>query len=105
MAGSQAFEWLCEALENGSSLERLEARGTIRIALKEAGLEPRSVSPSELIVVVQRILPRELRQRGVADETSLCERFVSGLRSLEVSGARPTSDTPDAIFRRLGGEL
>jgi hypothetical protein len=104
MAGSQAFEWLCEALTAGSSLERLEARGTVRIALKEAGLEARSVSPSELAVVVQRILPRELRQRGVTDEAGLCERFVAGLRNLESHGSRASADTPDAIFRRLGGE-
>ena len=105
MAGSQAFEWLCEALEAHSSLERLEARGTVRIALKEAGLEARTVTPSELCVVVQRILPRELRQRGVTGETSLCERFAAGLRSLDAGPARAASDTPDAIFRRLGGEL
>jgi hypothetical protein len=104
MAGSQAFEWLCEALTTSSSLERLEARGTVRIALKEAGLEARSVSPNELGVVVQRILPRELRQRGVADESALCERLMAGLRNLESQGARSATDTPDAIFRRLGGE-
>ena len=89
MAGSQAFEWLCEALTESSSLERLEAR---------------SVSPSELAVVVQRILPRELRQRGVSDEAGLCERLVAGLRTLDSQGARGGADTPDAIFRRLGGE-
>src|SRR5690606_5066988 len=64
MAGSQAFEWLCEAIEAGTSLERLEARGTVRIALKQAGLEARSATAAELAVVVGKILPRELRQRG-----------------------------------------
>jgi len=105
MAGSQAFEWLCEALESSSTLERLEARGTVRIALKEAGLEARTVTPSELRVVVEKVLPHELRQRGVADESALCERFNSGLRHLESSSSRPAEDTPDAIFRRLGGGL
>lgn len=104
MAGSSAFEWLCAALEESTTLERLEARGTVRIALKEAGLEPRSVAPSELRVVVQKLLPRELRQRGVADEATLCERLASGLRVLETQTAAPAADTPDAIFRRLGGE-
>jgi hypothetical protein len=104
MAGSQAFEWLCEALETSTSLERLEARGTVRIALKEAGLEARSVSPTEMMVVVDRILPRELRQRGVADEAGLCSRLQAGLRQLGASAAPSSQDTPDAIFRRLGGE-
>jgi hypothetical protein len=105
MAGSQAFEWLCEAIEADTSLERLEARGTVRIALKDAGLEARTVTPAELVVVVQKILPRELRQRGVDDEAALCERLCSGLRSLDVSGVRASSESPDAIFRRLGGGL
>jgi phosphate-selective porin len=104
MAGSQAFEWLCEAIETGTSLERLEARGTVRIALKEAGLEARTATPAELAVVVAKVLPRELRQRGVADEAALCGRLAAGLRNLDV-GAQPVPDTPDAIFRRLGGGL
>ncbi len=105
MAGSQAFEWLCEAIEADTSLERLEARGTVRLALKDAGLEAGSVTPAELGVVVQKILPRELRQRGVTNEAALCERYSSGLASLEVSSVRAPSDSPDAIFRRLGGGL
>jgi len=105
MAGSSAFEWLCTALEESTTLERLEARGTIRIALKEAGLEPRTVTPSELRVVVQKILPRELRNRGVQNEAALCDRLVSGLQVLERQPGAPSADTPDAIFRRLGGEL
>ena len=105
MAGSSAFEWLCTALEESTTLERLEARGTVRIALKDAGLEPRTVTPSELKVVVQKILPRELRQRGVAGEAALCDRLVSGLQVLESQPSAPAADTPDAIFRRLGGEV
>ena len=105
MAGSSAFEWLCTALEETTTLERLEARGTVRIALKEAGLEPRTVAPSELRVVVQNILPRELRNRGVPNEAALCDRMVAGLQVLERQPGSQAADTPDAIFRRLGGEL
>ena len=105
MAGSSAFEWLCTALEESTTLERLEARGTVRIALKEAGLEPRTVTPSELRVVAQKILPRELRNRGVGNEAALCDRMVAGLQVLERQPGGAATDTPDAIFRRLGGEL
>jgi len=103
MAGSQAFEWLCEAIEAATPLERLEARGTVRIALKQAGLEARTATAAELAVVVAKILPRELRQRGVTDEDVVCSRLTAGLRTLDVGG-QPATDTPDAIFRRLGGE-
>jgi hypothetical protein len=105
MAGSSAFEWLCTALEESTTLERLEARGTVRIALKEAGLEPRTVTSSELRVVAHKILPRELRNRGVANEAALCDRMVAGLQVLENQPGSAAADTPDAIFRRLGGEL
>jgi hypothetical protein len=104
MAGSTAFEWLCTALEESTTLERLEARGTVRIALKEAGLEPRTVTPSEMRVVAQKVLPRELRQRGVQNEAALCDRLIAGLQVLETKGGGAAADTPDAIFRRLGGE-
>ena len=105
MAGSQAFEWLCEAIEAGTALARLEARGTVRIALKDAGLEARAVTPAELTVVVQKILPRELRQRGVTDEAKLCGRLVAGLANPAAPAAGAAPDSPDAIFRRLGGGL
>lgn len=104
MAGSTAFEWVCSALEESTSLERLEARGTVRIALKEAGLEPRTVNAAEMRVVAQKVLPRELRQRGVQNEVALCDRLVSGLQVLESQSTSAGADTPDAIFRRLGGE-
>lgn len=104
MAGSSAFEWVCTALEESTTLERLEARGTVRIALKEAGLEPRTVTASEMRVVAQKVLPRELRQRGVQNETALCDRLVAGLQVLEGQSSGAGADTPDAIFRRLGGE-
>jgi len=105
MAGSSAFEWLCTALEESTSLERLEARGTVRIALKEAGLEPSSATARELRVVVEKVLPRELRQRGVANDVEVCQRLTAGLKVLESESRGPAADTPDAIFRRLGGEL
>jgi len=104
MAGSTAFEWLCTALEESTTLERLEARGTVRIALKEAGLEPGSATPRELRVVAEKVLPRELRQRGVANEAEVCRRLAAGLQVLEGESRGPAADTPDAIFRRLGGE-
>jgi hypothetical protein len=104
MAGSTAFEWLCTALEESTTLERLEARGTVRIALKEAGLEPRTVTAAEMRVVAQKVLPRELRQRGVQNESALCDRLIAGLQTLEGQAGSSAADTPDAIFRRLGGD-
>ncbi len=101
MADSAAFDWLCSRLEEGTSLDRLEARGTVRLALKQAGLEARSVTPDQMKVVVEKVLPDELASRGVEDGGALCARWATGLGALEAdTGA---GDAPDEVFRRLGG--
>jgi hypothetical protein len=100
MADTRAFDFVCEQLEAGTSLGRLEARGTVRLALKQAGLEPRSVTPEQIAVVVARILPGELGSRGVENGAALCASICADLRHLE---AGEIGETPDAVFQRLGG--
>jgi hypothetical protein len=100
MADTRAFGLVCEQLEAGTPLERLEARGTVRLALKKAGLEARSVTSEQMSVVVSRMLPEELSNRGVEGAASLCESIAADLKHLEAGDVR---ETPDAIFRRLGG--
>jgi len=100
MADSAAFDFVCGELERGTSLDRLEARGTVRLALKEAGLEARSVSPDQIAVVVEKLLPSELEARGIGDAAALCARIRSGLGSVARDA---TVETPDAVFQRLGG--
>jgi hypothetical protein len=95
-----AFEHACESLERLTQLSRLEARGTMRIALKEAGLEPGTVKAAELGVVARKVLPNELAARGIADAESICERLRSDLAGIQDSAS---ADTPEAVFARLGG--
>lgn len=101
MADSQAFTIACEQLEQASSLERIEARGTVRLALKEAGLDAASVTGSQLTVVVDKILPRELDARGVTDSAGVCATIKSAL------AAAPDTDgpgnSPEDVFSRLAG--
>jgi hypothetical protein len=101
MADSAAFEWICNELEQATSLDRLEARGTVRLALKGAGLEARSVTPDQMKVVVEKVLPKELETRGIEDSALVCTRLLPGLGSVV---AEPSAgDMPDEVFRRLGG--
>ncbi len=100
MADSQAFEFVCTALEERTSLDRLAARGTVRIALKQAGLEARTVSPDQMAVVLDRILPAELGSRGIDGGEEVCAAIATGVSGL--SGG-DTGETPDAVFQRLGG--
>jgi hypothetical protein len=100
MANASAFECACEVLEHDTGLERLAARGTVRIALKEAGLDAQSVQPTQMAVVVQRVLPELLRARGVETPEVVCTRIRERLAKVK---DELTAESPDAVFRRLGG--
>ena len=100
MSASPAFAALTEALENASHLDRHEARGTVRLALKRAGLDAGSVIASELQVVIDKILPAELQRRGVDED--VCARLTSAITALPAQD-RSAADSPEAVFQRLGG--
>ena len=100
MKDSAAFETACARLEDGGALDRLVARGTIRIVLKAAGLQPKTVTGRELAVAVERLLPAELSARGVREPEPLCASIAEALVAVE---NRAEDDTPEAIFARLAG--
>ena len=99
MADSPSFELACQVLERSTSLDRLEARGTIRLALKTAGLEARDVTAEQMGTVVEKLLPRELRNRGVDNGDAACAEIAAGLRGIR---SQTAAETPEAIFKRLG---
>lgn len=101
MADSAAFEWVCDQLEERTSLSRLEVRGTVRLALKQAGLEAANVRPDQMKVVLEKVLPGELDSRGVDAGAEVCRSLTAGLAALDTRGSG--GETPDQIFRRLGG--
>lgn len=99
MAEATTFDFVCDELERGTSLDRLEARGTVRIAAKQAGLDPNTATPAELAVVVEKVLPGELASRGIEGAASLCEALAKRVAVRAPGDAR---ETPEAIFARLG---
>lgn len=98
MSESSAFSWLCTQLEGTTGFSRLEARGTVRIALKELGLLPADLTPAQASSVAEHVLPRELGARGVEGADALCRRLAAEAKTLrdERSGA-----APDEIFGQL----
>jgi hypothetical protein len=100
MAETEAFDFVCSQLESRTSLDRLAARGTVRIALKQAGLDPRSVTPEQMAVVMEKVMPNELASRGVQGGAGICSDIAGKVRRL-ITGVG--SETPDVVFRRLGG--
>ena len=101
MAESPAFSWICRELENGTDLDRLEARGTIRLALKTSGLDASTVLPEQMCVVIEKVLPGELDARGVASVEEVCARLAIGISRIDSGGL---AESPDQVFRRLGGD-
>ena len=99
MAESPVFERICDVFERSSSLDRLESRGTVRLALKEAGLGANDVTASQMLVVLEKILPQALKARGVDDVESLLGQAAGALSHVDV-GAQP--DSPESVFERLG---
>ena len=72
MATAPAFDLASEELERWTFFNRLESRGTLRLAVREAGLDPHSVTASQMAGVVENFLPRELRSRGVERGEAIC---------------------------------
>ena len=99
MADSAPFEWLCGELERATSLDRLTARGAVRIVLKHAGLETWNVTSSQIGVVLQKRLPAELRARGIHDGDAHCRSIAARLAALDPGDAPGTA--PEDHFRRL----
>jgi len=100
--GSPAFEWAADELEKLSRLSRLEARGTLRIALKEAGLLPKGVNYRSMLVVFERVLPQMLGRRGVKDAPEICRVMAGLLRDRAGMEGSSDMDTPEKVFARMG---
>ena len=103
MADAPAFDWVCSELEQRTCLDRLETRGTVRLALKEAGLDPRSLTAIQMKVVIEKVMPAELESRGVENAESVCRELGPGLDHLAAEGDDSSRETPEAVFRRLAG--
>ena len=101
MADATAFQRVCSELEGGTGLSTLEARGTVRLALKAAGFDSKSVKPEQMSVVVRRVLPGELSLRGIEGAEGLCERIAGTLAGCADASA-PAEESPEDVFRRLG---
>ena len=98
------FDLAAERLEHHTSLDLLQARGTLRLALKAAGLQPAGLTMDQLRVAFERVLPGELETRGVGDAASVCGAVVDDVACSPVAGAGAESANVDEVFRRLGGD-
>ena len=95
------FDFVAEELERRTQLEKLEARGTIRLALKSAGLSAREVTGEQMAVVLEQVMPAELGPRGVEDAAALCAELARAVAGFTPTGGEPSGVSPEDVFRRL----
>ncbi len=97
------FDLAAERLGHHTRLNRLAARGTLRIALKSAGLTVKSVTARNLCVVFEKVMPGELDSRGVSGVQAVCAAVLADLQSAGGAAEDASATSPEEVFRRLSG--
>jgi len=97
------FDIAAEKLEGSTEMDRLAARGTLRIAIKEAGLDPHKLTIPQLRAVFEKLMPKELDARGVSDAAAKCEATMDEIARSADAIDIASSASPDDVFKRLGG--
>jgi hypothetical protein len=95
------FDFVSDELERLTKLEKLEARGTVRLALKAAGLDVRTVTTPQMVATLQKVMPNEIRARGVEHGDKICQTIVTSLEAAHPGSGAVNPESPEAIFRRL----
>ena len=96
------FDTASQLLEQKSDLSRLEARGTLRLTLKAAGLDPNHLTLKQLQAVFDKVRPEELEMRRIGDAVDVCASVMEALSGTVDLDTDQTSS--DEIFSRLGGD-
>jgi len=94
VAGSPAFETVCSELACARGMDRWTARGTLQLSLMDAGLDSSSVNASQLAIVVERLLPRQLAQNQGVDVASVCARLRDVIAMLAADEGSTDADLP-----------
>ncbi len=95
------FEFVASELQKRSGLENLEARGTLRLALKSSGLTAREVTPLQMTVVLNQVMPRELKMPGIENPEAVCEELSQAVKGIKTEGGESAGTSPEDVFRRL----
>jgi hypothetical protein len=98
---STIFDFVAEEVERTTELGKLEARGTLRLALKESGFRADAITAQQMAVVLERVMPQELTSRGVENAEPLCSSLAMALREFKDAVEEQGSASPESIFRRL----
>lgn len=98
---STIFDFISAEIERRTDLGRLEARGTVRLALKESGFDVDAITTREMSVVLERVMPDSLTSRGVPDSGVLCGTLATLLRDFKEAVEGQGKASPESVFARL----
>ena len=102
MRDSPVFDHTCEQLQRETDLDRLEARGTLRIALKNAGLEPSGVDGAQMATVLRKLMPSELERRGIGRAADVCDTIASSVEAQRFEVAADRASVAAGTIARFG---
>jgi hypothetical protein len=100
---STIFDFVAEEIEQKTELAKLEARGTVRLALKEAGFEVGGITTEQMAVLLERVMPAELASRGVENAESICSSLAASIKEFRDAVEEHGSASPESVFARLAG--
>jgi hypothetical protein len=97
------FDSAADQLERGTRMDRLEARGTLRLALKQAGLDLQTLTLVQLRAVFEKLMPKELEARGISNAAASCKAVMAEVARGAAPAEPVRSTSSDEILKRLGG--
>lgn len=103
MTQMSAFDYVCQEVQRDTGMTDAVARGTVRLAVKEAGLDPEAVGAEQMAVVVEKLLPGELASHRIEGAAELCARVAEGLGRQSFAAAADRMDAAAGVLSRLGG--
>jgi hypothetical protein len=92
---SDVFDKTCELLEKQTSFTRLQSRGTIRLILKEANIDPQAIEKAEMVKLLKAKLASELEKRGVSEGPEVTEQLVAAVEKTKFA------DTAYDVFKKI----
>lgn len=83
MADSAVFDRTCELLEQLTYFDALQARGTVRLAVKAADLSAKTIGKAEMLNALRGSLEPELAARNVPNAAEVCRRLLDALAAFQ----------------------
>jgi hypothetical protein len=99
VSASACFDWVCDRVTERTELSRSEARGLLRVVLRDFGFSPERVTRAQLTLVITRSLASAMARVKVPSPKTVCEELARDLANADIG------DTPEdaaAVFARLG---